>query len=67
MAYEYQRICRLIGLKLGPKQHMAAKYLEARGLRFCIDFGKQNAVETTRYLWHRSSQPKPTLRSIGGR
>ncbi len=67
MPYDYQRICRWIGMKLGPKQHMAAKYLEQRGARFCIDFGKQNAVEIARDVWRKQPQPKPTLRSIGGR
>jgi hypothetical protein len=65
--YQYQRISRMIGLKLGPKQHMAAKYLEQRERRFCIDFGKDNAVEIAREVWRGQVQPKPTLRSIGGR
>ena len=65
--YEYARICRMLKIRLGPKQHMAAKYLEQRGKQFCADFGYANAVELARKEWRNQSQPKPTLRSIGGR
>ncbi len=65
--YEYAKWCRRLGIRLGPKQHMAAKYLEQRGKRFLCDFGYENAIELARQMWHNQLQPKPTLRSIGGR
>jgi hypothetical protein len=65
--YEYARICRMLKIRLSPKQHMAAKYLELRGKRFCADFGYENAIGLAREMWRNQLQPKPTLRSIGGR
>ena len=46
--FEYVRICRWIGMRLGPQQHRAAQYLELRGKRFCVDFGKDNAIDRWR-------------------
>jgi hypothetical protein len=38
-----ERLCHLINLTLTAQQMADAKYLEACGYRFCIDFGYQNA------------------------
>jgi hypothetical protein len=65
--YDYATWCRRLGIRLSPKQHMAAKYLEQRGRRFMVHFGYQNAIGLARDAWRAQSQPKPTLRSIGGR
>ena len=43
--------CRLLGLCVPPYQYFACLYLESHGLRFCVDFGTENAVETAREHW----------------
>lgn len=65
--YDYAKTLRWLGIRVGPKQHMACKYLELTGLRFCVDFGYENAIEIARAKWRSAPGPKPTLRSIGGR
>ena len=42
---EYAKRKRLLGLKPGPAVDAASLYLERRGLRFCVDFGTENALE----------------------
>lgn len=65
--YEYAYWLRKLQIRVGPKQHMAMKYLENVGKRFLVDFGYENAIEMAREHWRGQVQPKPTLRSIGGR
>lgn len=36
--------CRLIGYVLTGVQVEACRYLEARGYRFCVDFGHENCI-----------------------
>jgi hypothetical protein len=46
----YLELCDLLGLELTLVQHIACAFLEGRGLRFCVDFGLDNAVEKARAL-----------------
>lgn len=45
MVWNYERICRQIGVELTPFQHWACQYLESHGLRFCVDFGYENCED----------------------
>ncbi len=36
---------RLLDLKITPQEIEACRLLEGRGLRFCVDFGYQNAFQ----------------------
>lgn len=36
-------MCRMLGIELTCWQLWACEFLEARGLRFCVDFGYENA------------------------
>lgn len=36
---------RLLNLRLTPEEVEVCRCLEARGLRFCVDFGYSNAFE----------------------
>lgn len=40
----FESTAKMLHLKLPPEVRFACLYLEARGMRFCIDFGYQNAV-----------------------
>ena len=42
---ETERICRLIGFAMTRAEMFAAEYLESRGLRFCVDFGRDNCID----------------------
>lgn len=44
-------VCRLLDLKVPPYKYFACLYLESHGLRFCVDFGTENAVEKAREHW----------------
>lgn len=44
----YEHICKSIGLTLNAAQHRVFRYLERRGLRFCVDFGTDNAMAIAR-------------------
>jgi hypothetical protein len=33
------------GLPITEEQDMACRFLESKGLRFCIDFGYENAIK----------------------
>ncbi len=46
-----KHIAELLNLALTTDQLRASAYLEARGLRFCIEFGYDNAVEMARSHW----------------
>jgi len=47
----YRKVVRQLGLVLTPEQDLACAFLEARGFRFCVDFGYQNAVAKAETLW----------------
>ena len=42
---EYHRLKKLLRLRMTKQVDFAAEFLESRGLRFCVDFGYENAVE----------------------
>ena len=49
---------RRLGIRLGPKQYKAGRYLESRGKVFCVDFGYENAVELARQDWRARRRRK---------
>lgn len=40
---KYRRICDDLGIVLTPAQDIACAFCERAGLRFCVEFGWQNA------------------------
>lgn len=42
---ETERICRLIGMAMTGAERYACEYLERHGLRFCVHFGRDNAID----------------------
>ncbi len=38
------RLCKILGLNLSAAQRRAFWYLELQGMRFCVEFGTENAV-----------------------
>lgn len=47
----WRDLVRKLGIRVPWQKHNAMDYLEARGQRFCVDFGTQNAVEKARQDW----------------
>ena len=45
---DYRRTARRIGMRMSQSQHRACAYLEAQGFRFCVEFGRDNAIEKAR-------------------
>lgn len=41
----FDSICCSIGLHVDPKIALICRFLESRGLRFCVDFGTENAID----------------------
>lgn len=39
-----EEMCRMIGVVLTGVQISACRFLEARGYRFCVDFGHENCI-----------------------
>ena len=44
-ATEYDRIRKLLTLRTNLAVDEACRFLEARGQRFCVDFGTENAID----------------------
>jgi hypothetical protein len=44
-------VAALLALPLTTDQLRAGRYLEARGLRFCVEFGHENAIAVARADW----------------
>ena len=42
---DFNQLCEILGLELTPMQKICCEGLESSGLRFCVDFGYENAVE----------------------
>ena len=59
----YREIARLIGMRFSAAQHRAATY-QRHGRRFCVDFGRDNAIEQAREHW-RSRRRKAKARPTG--
>jgi hypothetical protein len=51
MDMDYRRTLRMLQIRIGPKQHAACTYLEQVGLRFCVDYGYDNAISLAREHW----------------
>jgi len=43
-----KRMIKLLGIDVSKKQLKACKWLERRGLVFCVDFGVGNAIQIKR-------------------
>ncbi len=41
----FRDVVRLMKLDVNPEQAFACLFLEAKGLRFLVDFGYENAIE----------------------
>lgn len=44
-----------IDATITPRERRACLYLEGRGLKFCVDYGYQNAVALAREDWRKRS------------
>ena len=47
----YRAVARVLGLRFTTAQHRAAQYLERQGLRFCVHWGRDNAIALAREHW----------------
>lgn len=50
---KFAETCLQLGISLTPPQFYACAYLENNGLRFCVDFGYQNAIDKAREHWRK--------------
>jgi hypothetical protein len=48
--WSYLEMCERLGIELTDWQHWACQYLEARGHRFCVDFGYENCEDKAEAL-----------------
>jgi hypothetical protein len=60
MVRQWRRTARMMGLQVPPHIGIAMDYLEACGLRFCIDFGTDNALDKW-WLFMWRTNPKETV------
>ena len=59
MTSNWRQMARWIGLEVPAWKVHALDYLERNGLRFCVDFGTENAVEKAREHWRNRKVRKP--------
>ncbi len=45
MKSEFDEMRRMLKLRVTGAKEFACRYLESRGLRFCVDYGTDNAIE----------------------
>lgn len=48
---EWRRIAENLGISVPPWKAHACDYCESIGLRFCVNFGTDNAVDIARAHW----------------
>jgi hypothetical protein len=53
---KWRETARLFRLDVPIWKHGAFDYLESIGLRFCIDFGTENAMPMARAKWQEQKQ-----------
>ncbi len=63
VTYHYMETIRLLGLRFTAEQHAASRFLERDGLRFCVDFGYDNAVRIARERWNAKRRARRRKRT----
>jgi hypothetical protein len=56
-ARDWREWATFLGIEVPHWKAHALDYLEAQGLRFCVDFGTDNAVEKAREHWTARKRP----------
>lgn len=51
-----KRVSRLIGLGVSEPEERVYRYLERKGLRFCVDFGWANCFEIAKRIKRKGLQ-----------
>lgn len=61
----YERTLQLLDMRVTPEQHAAMRFLEREGLRFCVEFGTDNAVAIAREKWNTRRRERRQQKRIG--
>jgi hypothetical protein len=51
-----EEYCRLMHVEFPDDVILAASYLQAKGLRFCMEFGYENAIQKAEELYRVSTR-----------